>query len=665
MQKQTSKRYQPFFIAVFSLVIFSGVSIEAVAGEDLSDQQETTLDTVTVTANKQEEDVQDVPISITVIDDLEIEDRKIEKVTDIALATPNLSFVNMNFGGWTFPVIRGVGSNWTWASPITMFVDGIPVSNFSGFDETLMNIERIEVLKGPQGTLYGKDTEAGAINIITRQPGNDFEGKVNMQLGNDSKREYAFNASGPVIADKLFIGLSGQHYEKDGQIANSYLGGRFDDRAHNYGKLQLRVTPMDDLEISLISSFFKYDNGDAAFNLSSVTKKEVPSDIRGYDNSEIISHALQVKYNIGRYQLTGLVTQREYKEDSLADLDLSSAPSFHNQIDSSLKKRSGELRLSSEFGKLNWLVGIYGDNEKDFITDSTVNTHPQKRDDSSIGLFAHAIYELNDRLSLTAGIRYDNDDKTFKQGPLDLADSFSAFSPKVAVDYRLFQNTMIYASIAKGYKSGGFDVLAPAGRKAYDMETLINYEIGTKNSFLDNALLVNLSLYYMDISDMQVRSALDSPTAQPYITNAATATSKGLELEMRYKISRSLEVFGGFAFNQTEFDKYSDFAGDYSGNTNPYAPEYNGNIGAQYRASNGLFARCDVGGYGKTYLDKENRYERDPYALVNAKIGYESDPFDIYLYADNLLDEEYDSREAYFVFYSQPREVGVKLTYRF
>ncbi|PIE74262.1 MAG: TonB-dependent receptor, partial [Deltaproteobacteria bacterium] len=544
----------------------------------------------------------------------------------------------------------------------------IPVSKFFGFDEVLMNIERIEVLKGPQGSLYGKDTEAGAINIITRQPGNDFEGKVNMQLGSDNKREYAFNAAGPIIADKLFIGLSGRHYEKDGQIANPYLGGRFDDRSDNYGRLQLRATPIDNLEISLMSSFFKYGNGDVAFNLSSATKKEVPSDIHGYDNSEILSHALQVKYNIGRYQLEGFVTQREYKEDSLADLDLSSATLYHNYVDSSLKKRSGELRLSSVFGKLNWLVGIYGDDEKDLITGTTNNIKidDTNRDDTSIGLFAHASYELNDRLSLTAGIRYDKEDKTYKEGSVDLADSFSAFSPKVAVDYKLFQNTMIYASVARGYRSGGFDILAPAGKKAYDKETLINYEIGTKNSFLDNTLLLNLALYYMDISDMQVRSSRsNNPMDRPYITNAATATSQGLELEMRYKISRSLEVFGGFAFNHTEFDKYSDFAGDYSGNTNPYAPEYSGNIGAQYRASNGLFARCDLTGYGKTYLDKTNTYERDPYALVNAKIGYESDSFDIYLYADNLLDEEYDSREEYVVYYSQPLEIGVKLSYRF
>ncbi len=166
MRQLIARKYQIIFFMAILLAVLGGVPTLAAAGEN-SSRQATKLDTITVTANKQEENVQDVPISMTVLDGLEIEDRKIEKVTDIALATPNLSFVNMNFGGWTFPVIRGIGSNWTWASPITMFVDGIPVSNFSGFDETLMNIERIEVLKGPQGSLYGKDTEAGEPSILS------------------------------------------------------------------------------------------------------------------------------------------------------------------------------------------------------------------------------------------------------------------------------------------------------------------------------------------------------------------------------------------------------------------------------------------------------------------------------------------------------------------
>ncbi len=649
---------------MLTVFLFAVPATVAAQKTGTKENESTTLDSITVTAQKTEENVQDVPISMTVLDSLEIEDRKIEKVTDIALATPGLSFVNMNYSGWAFPVMRGLGSGWTLSSSTTMFVDGIPVVNYMGFDEVLMDIERIEILKGPQGTLYGKDTEAGAINVITRQPGNDVEGKVSMQLGSDNKREYAFSTAGPIIKDKLFIRLSGRHYEKDGQISNTYLGGMIDDQSNNYGKLQLRATPSDDLEISLISSFLKYGNSGPGYNSASATAKEISSDIHGYDNSEIVSHALKTKYRMGKYQIEGLVTQREYKGDSLTDLDFSTSSSYHNQVESSYKKRSGELRLSSVFGKLNWLIGIYGDKDEDYLKGTLAQTQGQYRDDQSIGLFAHADYQITGKLSFTGGIRYDYDDKTLQEGTDDLANTYDAFSPKVAVNYNLTENSMLYTTVSKGYKSGGFDLLAPEGQKEYDMETLTNYELGTKNTFLNNTLLINLALYYMDISDMQVRTQVNMG-ANSYITNAAKSTSQGLELEIRYRISPSLEIFGGLGINQTEFDEYSDFAGDYSGNTNPYAPKYSGNIGAQYRSSNGFFVRCDLSGYGKTYLDKANEYVRDAYAVVNGKIGYEMDSFDIYLYADNLFDKEYDSRQQGLVYYSQPQEIGVQLTYRF
>lgn len=650
-------------LLIFAVIIFT-VSANAQSTKE-SGQHE--LGTITVTAQKTEENVQDVPISMTVLDSLEIEDRKIEKVTDIALATPSLTFNDINVGGWTIPVMRGLSaSGGTLGSSASMFVDGIPISNLIGFDEVLMNIEQIEVLRGPQGTLYGKDTQAGAISVITRQPGNDVEGKASVQLGSDDKREYAFSTAGPIITDKLFIGLSGRHYEKDGQISNTYLGGKIDDRSDNYGRIHLRATPSDDLDISLISSILKYGNGGPYFNSAAASEKEMPSDIYGFDNSEIISHALKATYDLtSRFNIEGVFTQREYKLDTLTDLDFSPLPFVHNRVNASYKRRSGEVRLNAGFEEFNWLIGIYMDSDKVSQTD-TIQIIPQYRDDKSIGLFAHGDYQLTDKLTLIGGIRYDDDEKTFQQGTTDLSNTYSALSPKVAVNYNFTEKSMIYTTVSQGYKSGGFDTLAPEGRKSFDKETLINYEIGTKNSFLNNTLLINAALYYMDISDMQVSTSLrPDEGGGTFITNAATATSQGLEIEITYRITPSLEIFGGLGINQTEFDEYVDLEGDYSGNSNPFAPRYTVNIGGQYRSPNGLFARCELSGVGKTYLDKENNYTRDAYALVNARIGYEGDSFDIYLYADNLFDEDYESRDQFLVYYSQPREIGVQFAYRF
>ena len=153
-----------------------------------------------------------------------------------------------------------------------------------------------------------------------------------------------------------------------------------------------------------------------------------------------------------------------------------------------------------------------------------------------------------------------------------------------------------------------------------------------------------------------------------YTTNAAEATGKGIELEMTAKPCDGLSLMAGFGYSDIEFDSFKDVLGDYEGNENPWSPEYTFNIGAQYRHYSGFYVRADLIGYGKMYFDKANDYSRDAYEIVNAKIGYEAEDFDIYLYGKNLFDEEYDS-DGYFggfyTIYSDPGEVGLQLVYRF
>ncbi|WP_321413701.1 TonB-dependent receptor plug domain-containing protein [uncultured Desulfobacter sp.] len=175
-------------------------------------RMKTNLEEVTVTAQKREENVQEVPISMTVFNEFAIEDRKIESIQDVASYTSNLALIPK--GAITYlPSIRGISSTIGTSSQATsIIIDGIPVSNAGGFNLTLMGIERIEVLKGPQGTLYGKDTEAGVINIITKQPDNETRGKAGVEFGEDSKKKYTFSASGPIVEDKLFLGVSAKHY---------------------------------------------------------------------------------------------------------------------------------------------------------------------------------------------------------------------------------------------------------------------------------------------------------------------------------------------------------------------------------------------------------------------------------------------------------------------
>ncbi len=210
MQKQTGKRYQSFFIAAISLAVLGGVPTLAAAQENSSDRQVTTLDAITVTANKQEENIQDVPMSITAFDELVLDDKDINSIGKLTDYVPNLVLAPSGLSNFARPGMRGImASDVIPGISTAMFIDGIPVLSGSGYNANLQDIERVEVLRGPQGTLYGKSAQAGAINIITRQPDNDFQGKISVDGGEDYKKEVSLNISGPILQNKLFFGLIG------------------------------------------------------------------------------------------------------------------------------------------------------------------------------------------------------------------------------------------------------------------------------------------------------------------------------------------------------------------------------------------------------------------------------------------------------------------------
>jgi len=661
---------------------------QSIYGEDDTPQK---LESITVTAQKTEQNVQDVPMSISVFDEYMIEDTKIESVKDIAQYTPN--FMVFDYGsGMVAPSIRGLTSEVTTLSTSAgMFIDGIPVLHGVGYNEELMDIERIEVLKGPQGTLYGRNTQSGAINIITKQPNNETRGKVELELGEDNKQEISLSASGPVVQDKFYVGISAKHYEKDGFVKNTNLGGYIDDKEYDYGKLVLRATPTDNLDISFTSSIMDRDNGGSTANNENINNnREVTSGLDSKNTSSSTMHALKIKYDLGDYQLQSITTKRDVEDTTASDRDYTNDYTKTNHMfkNNEYGNISQELKLNRTTDKLNWLLGIYADkddNTFDYNYDKYVSMgggmifkgHDiYDVDGESLGIFTHADYSLSDRLNIIAGLRYDKDKRYFKEvlqsfdptgaNLADESNSYSEISPKFGLNYKLNDTSSIYTTISKGYKSGGYYAFAPSDElKQYEKETLWNYEIGTKNSFLDNRLILNGAIYYMDIDDMQVSQYFEELSSY-YTTNAAKATSKGIELDVNYVLNDNITLFAAYGLNITKFDDYSDDNGDYSGNYNLFAPKYNYSLGMSYRDASGYFARVNLNGYGKTYFNKENTLSRDAYKIVNTKIGYETSSYDIYLYANNLFDEEYDSHTtATTVYYSQPREIGIQLAYKF
>lgn len=637
-----------------------------------------TLDDISVTAQKIEENVQKVPISISVFNDISIEDKSIESLEDIAKYTPNLMLYNTGQEGLVVPSIRGISGNvLAHSTPIGLYVDGVSTTSSFGFDDALGDIERIEVLRGPQGTLYGKNSEAGVINVITKQPNNETKGKIFSAIGNKGRKDIGLNVSGPIVKDTFYAGISYKHREKDGFIKNTLTNEYINDKKSDYGKLVLRATPTDRVDLSLIASVNKEDNGAHNWVSSTNNKKEVSSNLKGSSTPRDTTYALNITYDIDdNSKIKSITTKKEYKDKAVADADFTPKTLRHIYKENVLNTVSQEFRYETLFNKTQVLTGVYLDKKDDDLHTRIVTplnptgfSNPQDMSSKSIGVFTNIIHPLSEDWILNGGIRYDKEEKEMqvRNTNIDLESSYSSVSPKIGVQYNINQNQMSYFTVAKGYRSGGFNPYAPANKQSYSEENLVSYELGYKGVFFDNCLKFNTNIYFMDIKDMQVEEA--PMPGLIYMVNAASATSKGFEIEVEGMLSNEISLFASAGINQTTFDKFKDSVGDYGGNYNPLAPKYNFNLGAQYRANSGLYGRVDFNGYGKTYFDKTNTNSQKAYSLVNTKIGYEFKDFDIYFYVNNLFDKNYDAIGAYFngttTLVREEREFGIKLAYRF
>lgn len=650
------------------------------------------LNDITVTAQKTEENMQDVPVSMNVLDEFTIKEKGIEEVQDITSSVSSFSFVNQGTSGVGSPTIRGLfGEFNSFNTPIVTIIDGVPILNGLGSNTTLFDIERVEVLKGPQGTLYGKNAEAGVINIITKKPSDEFHGEIGMTLGNNGKAEISTTLSGALIENKLYGSIAVKQSQKDGFIKNEYTGDTIGDRKNKYAKIALRATPTDNLDIQLTSSLVEYDDEDSWVTLVG-DDKTVNSDYAGYNKAKTTLNSLKVQYDINDIRIESITAHKKYVDNAKQDWDLSnpSDPAYgwtwheYRSEKNNFETLSEEFRVSKETDKYKLLSGIYLDKdevnfyseeaETSYLIEDTIHS-------KTIGIFSHLDYKINDKLSLIGGLRYDKETKEQKQ--FDNTETFTAFSPKIAAEYNLNQNSMGYFTIAKGYRAGGFNtsslsdyVSDTSSIESFEQEELTSYEFGMKNNFLNNKLLLNFAVYYMDITNMQVTSTLNSYST--YTSNAAAATSQGIELEMKYKATDNLLLFATLGYNKTKFKDFEDatydsstyaYLGDvdYSGNSNVYSPEYTYNIGASYRSEEGYFARVDINGFGSMYTNKSNSNKVASYELVDLKIGYEQEDYDIYLYGKNIFDKEHNIEgfnDAY-ILYSEEREFGVQLAYRF
>ena len=688
-----------FFVSIITCILFIPFCCAAEALPEVDGKNPYQLETLTVTAEKSASDIQDLKMSISAFSEDDLDSSGIIDIRDVAKFAPNVYMKDYSV------VIRGLSQFYGSRNPaVGVFQDGIsmPIENTDLFD-----IERIEVLKGPQGTLYGKNSEAGVINIITKEPGNKFTGKVYSEYSwydTEYGNSYGYIGGGtincPVVKDKLFLRLAGKWRDYGGFVKNEYNNDEESGGDENLnGRISISWKPDKRWHISFLSdksyndysgARFKYVNG-AFYEGRHKVSYNGP-----YDNGEkkIDGQTMKVEYKGEKIDFISLTGRRFSEDISSIDFDLTSVMDMNFDYNEDQEDCSQEFRISSTEDNdtdFKWLTGFYifdedmGIYQKQYWSSETRTNDIENK---GYAFFGQGTYTLFDKLHLTAGLRYDYIDSKGTQN-FETAQGFSRYGkdfdnfeilPKFVVSYDFSDKMMGYTSFTKGYLPGGYSVewATNEGNFTYEAEYSENYEIGLKSEWFDKRLVSNLSLFYIKMNDKQVAEwdLKTGVTAVNMIKNAADAHSKGMEFDLKARPVEGLDFIFGIGLTEAEIDDWTATEPDgslyeYDGKKLPNVPSYTFNLGVEYRNRSGLFCRGDLLGTGEMYSDSKNSAKEGEYKIVNLRLGYESENFDIVLWCKNFFDEEYlkerfvsgmDSDQG---LDGEPRMIGTSFTYRF
>lgn len=658
-----------YFLSLIAMLMALLLIALPAAAEDA--QKPITLEPVKITAQKREEDVQDIPGSVDVLSSETIQDAGITNMEDMYLHSPNLyrsgSYVEHNF------VIRGIT---TFTGSITpnapLYVDDVPLPLHYAHNLDLMDIERIEVLKGPQGTLYGMNSESGVINVITKKPDNAPRSYVFGEYGTANTSRVGGYTSFPIVEDTWYARIALQQDKTDGHVTNIFNdNNEATSKEHRNMRGTLRWTPNQAWDISLSADYMHADDNimevratEGVLATAGYLESDYDDDL--YAKQEGHGFNLTAKKQGDNFDFLSVTGVRGYRNSNFQDRDVSSSQIYYygeskSRYNSTIY--SQEFRLSSpeNSGRFKWLTGLYGyhDQMDIAITDYMlqVNPNPMSWVDNDItkngvAIFGEGTYALRDDLRLTLGLRaaYDViDGKHQNMDGVDLSDTLRNFEllPKAALAYDLTDTAMAYASVTRGFLSGGFNYFSAIDNNnySYDPERTWNYEIGLKTSLFDNRMTTNLSAFYISIEDKQVVSWYPVSNKSE-ILNAAKAHTLGAELEVTARPAQGWQLFGGLGVIKAKLDDctLAESAGgsyNYSGNRLPDVPSYTFNLGAQYNHTTGFFGRADLLGVGDFTGDLKNKSKESGYKLVNLRIGKEWEHGRVYAWCNNLFNERY------------------------
>lgn len=702
-EKETMNSKINVFATLISFLMGSGAAHDASAQQTTDEVASASgsprIEEVIVTARKRSEDLQNTPIAITAMTSSMLADRGVLNAEDLQFHVPNFTF-GKNITGGTNIAVRGIGNeNIAIAGDagVAVHLDGHYIQNPSFMTQDFYDVERVEVLRGPQGTLYGKNAIGGSVNIITKQPTEEFEAGLEVQGGNFSSRSVRGYASGS-LGDNLQGRIVGVNSKRDGYTKNVTYGSDQDVSDYTAVRGSILFTPTEKLEVYLTGHDYKSDDTVALVIDRYPTEEvlagfvanpwlsadpyerdpsKVRNDIRAEGSSDSRGYSVDITWELEDMIFRSLSSDIKSSNYRKNDIDGSDQIFSFTSNDYNIDHFSQEFQLmSTNDGGIQWITGLYyyaedstGIINVDFfdvfgapLPDTTLFNIPDTLEATSVGAFAQIGVPVGERLELTFGLRYSGDTKEYSNG--FFAPDFGLFGPavhdketwskntwKLGANYALSDDSMLYATVSTGYKAGGYSF----SNIPFDPELVTAYEVGMKSQFSDNKVRLNIAAFYNDYTDKQEENR-DPVTAVAIWENAGEAELYGLELEMLASPFEGLQLDTTFSYLHAE---YTDFMTsdqlnadiglqDLSGNTLPRSPKYKIALGMQYRwdlAENGrIAARINYAWQDEQYFRSFNttRDLQNSYSKSSGSLSWlsSSEVWSVKLFVDNIQDKE-------------------------
>lgn len=610
------------------------------------------LEEVVVTARKQAENLQEVPLSVIAVGAEQIERRAISDLADLQKLTPGFTWSEGLAQLDARPAIRGQSNIRAASQPtVGIFIDGNSVPWRSGLNLQTVDVERIEVVKGPQSALFGRGVLSGAVNYVTQRPGNEFGGYLEALGASDGRTDLRGRLDLPA-SDSLAFAVTARVSEFDGFYRNNRTGrdgvGAEEARA---GSAALLFEPSEAFSAYLRASYSWEAQAQSAWHVVPSNTQTGPMGTQVWFvgevpvNPALIAHncdacggtdrnttwvTLNLDWQIGGGTLTSMTAYNktlvyfdgDVDFSGLSEANLPVGPLQNNlrqTIDRDIDSIGQEIRYASDpESALRWLVGAYYYDEKidefgqsitgTVLTPAQVPRTPLGNDVTSTSVFGSLAFDLTPRLTATAELRWNEDDATtnfiFSGAPRELSNTWEAWLPRVSLDFKWTEDVMLYASAAQGTKPGGFNttlgagaVQLPAELLPFDEEEAWTYELGVKSTLLDRRLILNAALFRTDWKNVQVDSQYIAPPPTVgqvgYTSNAGKAEIEGFELEARWQATEKLSLSAGYAYTPARIFDYQDSRATAAGISTlgkkqlPYSSDSTATASALYETSFG------------------------------------------------------------------------------